>query len=96
MLLKLGVNIDELNYFIRRALNHIENVYATNGEEAVITSTGGGTHSAGSLHYANNAVDVRMPKKNPQSVADALRQKLGKDYDVVLEVDHVHVEHDIH
>lgn len=94
MLLKLGVSIERLNREIRRALNPIEEIYAMNGEEAVITSTGGGIHSVGSLHYANDAVDVRLLKRNSAEIAQELRRKLGKDFDVVLESDHIHVEHD--
>jgi len=94
MLLKFGVSIERLNREIRRALDPIESVYATNGEEAVLTSAGEGTHSVGSLHYANDAVDVRMPKKNAGEVAQELRRRLGKDFDVVVELDHIHVEHD--
>ena len=94
MLLKLGVSIERLNREIRRALNPIESIYATNGEEAVLTSADGSTHNVGSLHYANDAVDVRMPKKNAGEVAQELRRRLGKDFDVVVEFDHVHVEFD--
>lgn len=93
MLLKLGVSIERLSRDMRRALNIIDAEWALWGEEAVITSANEGTHSAGSLHYGDNAVDIRMPKK-PQETAITLRNKLGKDFDVVVEVDHLHVEFD--
>lgn len=92
--MKLGVSIEKLNREIRRATVPIEIVYAENGDEAVLTSAGEGTHGVGSLHYANDAVDVRMPKSNAGEVAQDLRRKLGPDFDVVLELDHIHVEYD--
>jgi hypothetical protein len=94
MLLKLGVSIERLKREIRRALDPVDAIYHAAGEEVVVTSTFGGDHKAGSLHYSNDAVDIRMPKKNPGEVAQELRRKLGKDYDVVLELDHIHVEYD--
>lgn len=94
MLLKLGVSIERLNREIRRALDPVDTIYHAGGEEVVITSTFEGDHKAGSLHYSNDAFDVRMPKKNPDEVAQGMRRRLGKDFDVVLELDHIHVEYD--
>jgi len=62
MLLKLGVDISRLNREIRRALNIIADVYIMKGEEAVIISTYEGDHSPSSLHYRNDAVNIRKPK----------------------------------
>ena len=93
MLLKLGVSIEKLGREIRRALDPVDTLYHAGGEEVVITSTFEGDHKAGSLHYSNDAFDIRMPKK-PGEVAQELRRRLGKDFDVVLELDHIHVEYD--
>jgi hypothetical protein len=94
MLLKLGVSIERLNREIRRALDPVDAVYHAGGEEVVITSTFEGDHKAGSLHYSNDAFDVRMPKNKPGDVAQEIRRRLGKDFDVVLELDHIHCEYD--
>jgi hypothetical protein len=94
MLIKLGVDISRLERPIRRALNVIDEVLREHGEEAVITSTYEGDHSPGSLHYANLAVDIRLPKNNPTGVALAIQQKLGEDYDVIVEMTHIHIEYD--
>ena len=103
MLLKAGVSLRCLKREIRRALNIIEDVYINvAGHESIITSTTEGTHSAGSLHYAGQAVDIALPgahnmHAHPNAiskVAKRLREMLGKDYDVVLEKDHIHVEYD--
>lgn len=95
MLLKLGVDITRLKRQIRRALPKIEAAYTQiSGEEAIISSTYEGSHSPGSLHYANLAVDTRKAKKNNQKLISDLKLNLGPDYDVVEEKTHNHIEHD--
>lgn len=96
MLLKLGVDISRLADPMRRALTAIEAAYQAQGAgEAVITSTYEGSHSPASLHYVHRAVDVRLPPSSlRERVLLELRKRLGSAFDVVLEVDHIHVEHD--
>jgi hypothetical protein len=97
MLLKLGVYINRLHWSIRRKLDAIDEVYETiTGEEAVVTSTYEGTHKSGSLHYQDKAVDLRLPKKFEQvdMLVEALRKRLGGDYDVVVSTYCIHVEYD--
>ena len=104
MLLKPGVRLKCLRREIRRALNVIEEVYINiAGHESIITSTDEGTHSPGSLHYAGQAVDIALPGAHNMYVRSTasvnvvvkkLKEMLGKDYDVVLEKDHIHVEYD--
>jgi len=95
MLLKTGVDITRLKRQIRRALNTIDRVFREEAdEELIITSTYEGNHSPSSLHYANLAIDARLPAKNPQALVRRLRVELGDNYDVVLEHTHIHVEHD--
>ncbi len=94
MLCKLGVDISRLERGIRRALNIIDKVYKRHGEEAVITSTYESNHSVGSLHYADDAIDIRKHRTKPKTVADEIRKEVGNDYDVVLEKTHIHVEFD--
>jgi len=104
MLLKAGVSLRCLKREIRRALNIIEDVYINiAGHESIITSTTEGTHSPSSLHYAGQAVDIALPGAHnmyvrpggsTNAVVKKLREMLGKDYDVVLEKDHIHVEYD--
>lgn len=95
MLIKLGVDISRLNREIRRALKTIESIFYTLTEkECVITSTYEGNHSASSLHYANNAIDIRLPEKNREMVFQNIANALGKDYDCINYVDHIHIEYD--
>jgi len=94
MLIKAGVDISRLRPEIRKKLNEIaRRAWSIGGEELIITSTYEGLHSEGSLHYANLAVDIR---KGPSGnmLCDELQNKLGMDYDVVLESDHIHIEYD--
>ena len=47
----------------------------------------------GSLHYQGKAFDLRTWHVI-EEVAKQLRTYLGKDYDVIVEKDHIHVEYD--
>lgn len=59
MLIKAGVDISRLRPEIRKKLTEIERIVdAVGREELVITSTYESNHSAGSLHYADLAVDI--------------------------------------
>jgi len=95
MLLKAGVDISRLNRDIRRALQILETTYQEiAGDEPVITSTYEGTHMPSSLHYANDAIDVRLPWEKIQEVVEDLKLRLGKDYDIILRPTHIHIEWD--
>ena len=94
MLIKLGVSIEKLNRKARRGLGVVAAVFAEFNYEAIVTSTYEGNHSPRSLHYANDAFDVRLPPDGVVKIVLELRERLGKDFDVVLEKDHIHIEHD--
>ena len=94
MLIKAGVDISRLNREIRRALGKVDAIFAKYGSELIITSTYEGTHSAGSLHYANDAFDCRYPKANKEQCLSEIREILGGDFDVVEETLHIHIEYD--
>jgi hypothetical protein len=67
------------------------------GFEVVITSGTDGTHKKGSKHYSCDALDLRISNlTTPQRKAliAGLMARLGDDYDIILERDHIHVEHD--
>jgi len=94
MLVKAGVDIGRLRPEIRKQLPKIEKIYISIGEDFVITSTYEGNHSAGSLHYANLAIDFRRPPEGKTFVHTDLINALGPDYDILFEPDHVHIEYD--
>lgn len=65
--------------------------------DIVITSGTDGKHMKGSKHYSGDALDLRrsnIPTKLLDTYLTRLRGRLGEDYDVVLEKDHIHVEYD--
>lgn len=94
MLIKAGVDISRLNRPVRRQLPVIAEALALIADqELIITETYGGNHGEGSLHYCNDAVDIRRPIK-PDAVIKALKRALGKDFDVILEHNHIHIEYD--
>lgn len=94
MLIKAGVDISRLNREIRRALRVVSDLFDYHGQEAVVTSTYEGNHGAGSLHYANDAFDVRYPEPEIVGIVGRLRVALGKNFDIVKEPDHIHIEYD--
>lgn len=94
MLIKAGVDISRLKPKIRKKLNLIGRIiWACNEGEMVVTSTYEGTHSDGSLHYANLAVDIRKNGNKVLSCGE-IRRQLGSDYDVISEKNHIHIEYD--
>lgn len=94
MLLKAGVSIERLCPELRKKLNFIQDtLYDLADTELVITSTYEGNHSPGSLHYANRAIDIRLPCKASEIVS-RLKSAFGSDYDIILEPTHIHIEYD--
>ena len=94
MLIKAGVDISRLRPEIRKKLTKIATFYHALGEELVVTSTYEGTHSEGSLHYANLAIDIRRPGTGSGDFEEKLKNYLGLDYDMVYKLDHIHIEYD--
>lgn len=94
MLIKAGVDISRLERMTRSSLMIVADILGDYGEELVITSTYEGNHSAGSLHYANQAYDIRMPDKETTALSLELMTRLGSNFDVVIERDHIHIEYD--
>ena len=95
MRLKKGVRIFGLRPELTLALFICEQVYRDANTELVITSVIDGKHSVGSLHYTGSAVDLRIrdfPAGQAGSVRDQIAERLGNDFDAVLERDHIHLE----
>ena len=70
-------------------------------QEAVCTSTGDSKHSVErSKHYTGDygcgycdAFDLRTWHVDPKEYAKRLKKRLGKDYVVIVESDHIHIHH---
>ena len=94
MKIKKGVKVGE---FARTVMVTVaDDVYKDYGKELVITSMGDGRHGYGSLHYIYHAIDTRtryFSDSEKLAVADDIRDRLGDDFDVVVENNHLHIEY---
>ncbi len=67
------------------------------GNGATITSGVDGKHMFGSKHFIGHALDIRtrgIGGLELETITKKLRERLGIDYDVILEETHLHVEFD--
>ncbi|HQK28460.1 MAG TPA: hypothetical protein PLC85_11090 [Smithellaceae bacterium] len=67
------------------------------GKEIVITSLIDGVHSKNSRHYSGNAFDMRVwiyTDSQRSQITKRLKSELGRDFDVIDEGDHIHIEYD--
>lgn len=75
----------------------VAEVMAAHSVQCVITSGKDGTHKVGSLHYSDKALDFRSRGQSlplQQLIATQVRERLGSDYDFIVEGDHFHGEYD--
>ena len=94
MKIKEGVKLDP-HIAIAIALQIVEPILKKHGQELVITSMMDGTHMPSSLHYKGLAVDLRIwDLHHKDSCVSKIKNALGESYDVILEVDHIHLEYD--
>tara|TARA_Y100000310_G_scaffold336832_1_gene422402 strand:+ start:1579 stop:1881 length:303 start_codon:yes stop_codon:yes gene_type:complete len=95
MRLKPGVRIRGLRPEAWFAFYVADQVYMELSAEAVMTSGVEGRHSHGSIHYAGGAFDLRISNipGAEQLARDRLAERIGADFDVVLEGNHIHVEY---
>jgi len=102
---KSSANIDNLSPQIVDTLDDVVAAWAANGGPTpVITSGNDGRHSNGSLHFSNQAIDLRTNNISDSLsaiIAADLQARVGDDYDVIFERfpsnpanDHIHVEYD--
>ena len=94
---KEGVSVRGMRPELAVAFQVASEVYARFACDAWVTSVTDGEHMEGSLHYEGLAADFRTRIVAPhhrQNLADLMRTRLGSEWDVVLEEDHLHVEHD--
>ena len=97
--IKPGVALCGLSPQICLALDVANEVYASHGyDECWVTSISDGKHSRGSLHYVGLAADLRTRDLGEMAaikIVVDLRIALGKEFDVVRELDppHIHLEY---
>jgi len=94
-LLKQGVSINGVKPEIVFAIDVVSGIYESFAAELVITSINDSKHGYGSLHYIGYAFDCRIRNVEEgqiQHLVPEIKQKLGNDFDVLLEKDHIHIE----
>lgn len=92
-----GVSLADLRPEMREVLIAADRIWREHGKELWVTSHKEGGHSPRSLHYTGFALDLRSRHfgRTEQGVAvRKLRQALGRNYDVIHEMNHFHVEYD--
>jgi len=98
MRIKPGANLDGISAAMLHACAVIDEIYIRiAGHEVTLTSGKDGKHSDRSLHYEGNADDFRKRDVSPNDyilILAEVKRKLGKDYDVIDEATHMHVEYD--
>lgn len=73
-----------------------DQVLAERDYPCILTSGLEGKHSRGSLHYIGHAFDIRhfhIPEDKRASIVREIQGRVGADFDVVLESNHIHVEY---
>jgi uncharacterized protein YcbK (DUF882 family) len=97
MRLKQGVKINCIKPQMVIALNIIEKVWESLGIELVVTSVCDSVHSKNSLHYVGFAADIRIrdfkTKEKLNLAIKNIKRNIGKQFDVILESDHIHIEY---
>ena len=97
MRLKNGARVIGLSNEMLFAAMVAGHVYDRYNKECTITSGTDGTHSRGSEHYKGDALDFRtrhLAEGEKDKIGLEIRERLGPDYDVVIEGTHIHVEFD--
>ncbi len=97
MKLKHNVKLQGLQPQIMMAVIVANDIYNQHDKELVITSVNDSKHGENSIHYKGNAIDLRTRYFGNQEKIEVYREiqsRLGYDFDVVLENDHIHVEYD--
>jgi hypothetical protein len=87
-------NIENLHERMLYALLVCEYIYNKNSIELEVTWTMGGKHSVTSLHYKRRAFDFLPPKENKDKIIREIKLFLGKDFDIIDEINHIHIEYD--
>jgi len=93
--IKPGVRVRGLSNEILLAIIIAESVFRETEQSMTLTSLTDGKHGQNSYHYTGDAVDIRLPGDvTRDQVVSQLKKALGMDYDVILEIDHIHIEYD--
>lgn len=97
-MIKPGVDLNGIKPVMAIAYTIANQVYVERGFICTITSGRDGNHMPGSLHNAGLAIDIRTRNidslQDKRYMRDEIARRLGDQFDVVLESDHIHIEFD--
>ena len=97
MFLKAGVSIAGIRPELMIGVNVFQELFHTLlSHEMTITSVVDGKHSHTSLHYNGSAFDIRTRDLNDgeaEKIVKEAKKRLTRDFDILLESDHIHVEY---
>ena len=87
---KQGV-VGDLDIPTQKGLGRVAGLFESKGRDLYVTSKREGNHGLGSLHYIGKAFDIRGAENvSKNEICDVL----GPGFDVVVESNHIHIEHD--
>lgn len=97
--LKSGVRLHKLQPQMLVALTVMVECYEEMGFPCIVTSANDGQHKEGSKHYIGCALDFRIkhlfrPAVQAAMIVERAKARLGLDFDILFEGDHIHVEWD--
>jgi len=95
MRLKAGVRLVGVKPELVVGLTITDSIFSDYEQRLVVTAVVDGQHQSGSLHYPGMAFDARIagiPQPILERISAALKDGLGEDFDIVLELDHLHIE----
>lgn len=93
--IKHGVRIHGIRPEVVLAAFIVEGTMREAGYATTITSCVDGSHSNASLHYTGSALDIRtrdIPADKLELLRTSIADRLGMDFDFILEADHFHLE----
>lgn len=100
MQIKPGVSLKKLQPQMVLGAIIVDQCFGGQNLPCVVTAGDDGTHMKASLHYKGLALDFRTSHVQDEHllkvIVTNIKARLGGDYDVVLEGDHLHVEWDQH
>jgi hypothetical protein len=76
-------------------LTVVEQVYQSRGKDPELTSHDDDPHGTSSRHWYGGGWDFGtrgLGNNDKQIISNELEARLGRDFDVVLEQDHIHIE----
>ena len=96
--LKEGVSIRGIRPEMAMGHTIVCSIFQSHALDVVVTSASDGVHGRASKHYCGSALDYRsrhiLATGLKERIVGEMKANLGKDFDVVLETDHIHVEFD--